>query len=87
MCLKSVVSLATTIFDNTIYVVFPKKMKVENEKHFLLECPLYTYIRSRILNICSTTDIYILLTHENQDLGNFLSNIFYHKNKKLKLIN
>jgi hypothetical protein len=36
--------------------------KVEYEKHFLLDCPAYTHIRSHFQNICHTTNLSNLLT-------------------------
>jgi hypothetical protein len=52
--------------------------RVEDEKHFLLDCPSYTHI-------CHITDLPNLLRHQNYgDLGTFLSNSFEHRNANLK---
>jgi hypothetical protein len=39
--------------------------RVEDENHFLLECPMYTHIRSQFQNICYNTNLPNLLTHQN----------------------
>ena len=58
--------------------------KVEDEKHFLLDCPAYTYIRSHFQNIDHTTNLPNLLSqHKYGDLGNLLLIIFEHRNKIL----
>ena len=50
---------------------------VEDEKHFLLDCPAYTHIRSQFKNICHVIDLPNLLSHQNYgDLGTLLSMIF-----------
>jgi hypothetical protein len=47
---------------------------VEFEKHFLLECPAYTYIRSQFKNIYHITYLPNLISHQNyNDLGTILS--------------
>ena len=59
--------------------------RVENEKHFLLECPAYTQIRSQFKNICHNTDLPNLLSHQNfSDIGMFLLMFFRHQNNILK---
>jgi hypothetical protein len=59
--------------------------KVEDEKHFLLDCPAYTQIRSNFQNICHTTNLSNLLTQQNYgDLGKLLLMFFEHRNKILK---
>jgi hypothetical protein len=59
--------------------------KVEDEKHFLLDCPAYTHIRSHFQNICHTTNLPNLLTQQNYgDLGKLLLMLFEHINKILK---
>jgi hypothetical protein len=59
--------------------------KVEDEKHFLLDCPAYTHIRSHFQNICHTTNLPNLLTQQNYgDLGKLLLMFFEHINKILK---
>ena len=58
---------------------------IEDETHFLLECPTYTYIRSPFHNICCNTDLPSLLTCQNYtELGMFLSKLFEHRNTILK---
>ena len=48
--------------------------KVEDEKHFLLGCPTYTYIRSHFQNIDHTTNLPNLLTQQKYgDLGKLLN--------------
>jgi len=43
---------------------------VEYEKHFLLKCPKYTYIKSQFQNICYNINLLNFLTHKNYgDLG------------------
>ena len=59
--------------------------KVEDEKHFLLDCPTYTHIRSHFQNICHTTNLPNLLTQQKYgDLGKLLLMLFEHRNKILK---
>ena len=55
--------------------------RVEYEKHFLLEFPVYTQIRSQFQNVCHNTDLRNLLSHQNfNDLGTLLLMIFKHQN-------
>jgi hypothetical protein len=42
--------------------------KVEDEKHFLLDCPTYTQIRSHFQNICHTTNLPNLITQQSTKL-------------------
>jgi hypothetical protein len=59
--------------------------KVEDEKHFLLDFPTYTQIRSHFQNTRHTTNLPNLLTQHNyDDLGKLLLMIFEHINKILK---
>jgi hypothetical protein len=59
--------------------------KVEDEKHFLLDCPAYTHIRSHFQNIDHTTILPDLLTQQKYgDLGKLLLMLFEHINKILK---
>jgi hypothetical protein len=59
--------------------------KVEDEKHFLLDCPAYTHIRSHFQNIDQTTNLPNLLTQQKYgDLGKLLLMLFEHRNKILK---
>jgi hypothetical protein len=51
--------------------------KVEYGKHFLLDCPAYTHIRSHFQNICHTTNLPNLLTQQKYgDLKNLLLMLF-----------
>jgi hypothetical protein len=51
--------------------------KVEDEKHFLLDCPAYTHIRSHFQNIDHTTNLPNLLTQQKYgDLGKLLLMLF-----------
>jgi hypothetical protein len=50
--------------------------KVEDENHFLLDCPTYTHIKSQFQNICYNTNLPNLFTHQNYgDLGMLFLNI------------
>ena len=58
-----------------------ENMNIEDEKHFLLECPVYTHIRSQFHNISCNTDLPILLTFQNySELGTLLTKLFEHRN-------
>ena len=58
--------------------------KVENEKHYV-RLTSYAHTASQFHNICNTIDLHNLLTNESQkDPRNFISNIFYQRNKRLK---
>ena len=60
-------------------------MSVEDENHFLLDCPAYTHIRSRFPNLCYNTNLPTLLTSQNySELGTLLVLLFEHRNKFLK---
>ena len=59
--------------------------KVEDENHFLLDCPAYTQIRSHFQTICQTTNLHKMLTKQKYgDLGKILLICFEHKNKIIK---
>jgi hypothetical protein len=59
--------------------------KVEDKKHFLLDRPTFTHVRSHFKNICHTTNLSNLLTQQKfGDLGKFLLMIFEHISKILK---
>ena len=58
-----------------------EKIKIEDENHFLLECPPYTHIRSQFHNLFCNTNLPLLLTCQNySELGTLLSNLFEHRN-------
>ena len=60
-----------------------ENMNIEDEKHFLLECPAYTHIRSQFHNLCY--DLPSLVTCQNySELMTLLSKLFEHKNTILK---
>ena len=42
-----------------------ENMNIEDENHFLLECPTYTHIRFQFHNLCCNTDLPSLLTCQN----------------------
>ena len=51
--------------------------KVEDENHFLLDCPTYTHTRSHFQNIDHTTNLPNLLTQQKYgDLGKLLFMFF-----------
>ena len=57
---------------------------IEDENHFLLECPAYNHIRSKFHNLCYNTDLPSLLQCQNySELGRLLSKLFEHRNKIL----
>jgi hypothetical protein len=59
--------------------------RVDDGKHFLLECFAYTHIKSQFQNICYNTNLTNLLTHQIYgDLIILLLNIFEHRNKIVK---
>ena len=65
-----------------------EKRNIEDENHFLLECPAYTHIRSQFHNICCNTDFPSLLACQNYSkLGMLLSKLFKHRNITLKQTN
>ena len=58
---------------------------IEDESHFLLECPTYTHIRSQFHNICYNIDLPNISIDQNYgDLGILVLKPFEHKNKILK---
>ena len=62
-----------------------ENMNIEDENHFLLECPMYTHIRCQFHNLYCTIDLPSLLTCQNySELGTFLSKLFKHMNTILK---
>ena len=62
-----------------------ENMNIEDENHFLLECPAYTHIRSQFHNLCCNTDLPSLLTCQSySELGTLLSKLFEHRNTILK---
>lgn len=63
-----------------------ESMSVEDESHFLLECPVYNHIRSQFPNLCYNSNLHDLLTCHG-DLGMLLSKLFDHKNKILQQSN
>jgi hypothetical protein len=53
--------------------------KVEDEKHFVLDCPAYTHIRSHFQNICHTTNLPNLLTQQKYgDIGKMTTLLMYY---------
>ena len=42
--------------------------KVENKKHVLLKCPMYSHIRSQFQNICNNINIPNPLTHQTMKI-------------------
>jgi hypothetical protein len=69
-------TIPKTPWDERIYHICDMK-RVEYEKHFLLECPSYTHIRSQFQMICHTIDLPNLFTQQNYgDLGMLLLNTF-----------
>ena len=56
--------------------------RVEDEKNFLLECPMYNQIRFQFQNICHNTNLPNFLSHLNfSDLEMLLLMFFKHQNK------
>ena len=77
-------SIPKTPWDERVCQLCDTK-KVEDEKHFLLDCPAYTHIRSHFQNIDHTTNIPNLFTQQKYgDLGKLLLMLFEHRNKILK---
>ena len=61
---------------------------IEDENHFLLECPAYTHIRSQFHNLCYNTNLPSILTCQNySDLRMLLIKLFEHSNTILKQTN
>jgi hypothetical protein len=53
--------------------------RVEDENHFLLECPTYIQIRSQFQNICHNTNLPNLISHQNYSyLETLLLMLFGH---------
>ena len=62
-----------------------ESMSVEDENHFILECPSNTHIRFEFHSIFYNTNLYNLLTCQNySELGKIPRKKFEHKNKILK---
>ena len=62
-----------------------ENMNIEDENHFLLECPPYTHIRSQFHNLCCNTHLPSLLNCQNySELETLLSKLFEHRNTILK---
>ena len=56
---------------------FCDNKKVEDKKHFFLDCSAYTYIRSHFQNIYHTTNLPNLLSQQKYgDLGKLLLMLF-----------
>ena len=75
------------------------KNKIENEEHFMIECPLYTPLRRGFENICSDTypryknltgeqKFIFLMSNENEkiirELGKYISESFILRDKMTK---
>ena len=61
-----------------------ENMNIEDENHFLLECPAYNHIRAQFHNLCCNADLLSLLRCQNyNELGRLLSKLFEHRNKIL----
>ena len=66
---------------------FCENMNIEDENHFLLECPAYNHIRAQFHNICCNIDLPSLLRCQNySELGRLLPKLFEHRNKILNQI-
>jgi hypothetical protein len=77
-------SIPKTSWDERVCHLCDTK-KVEDEKHFLLDCPTYTHIRSHFQNIYHTINLPNILTQQKYgDLGKLLLMLFEHRNKILK---
>jgi hypothetical protein len=73
-----------TLWDERIYNICDTK-RVEEEKHFLLDFPIYSQISSKFKNIFHNRDLPNLLSHKKYgDLQNLLSMFFEHRNTILK---
>jgi hypothetical protein len=69
-------TIPKTLWDERIFHICDTK-RVEDEKHFLLDFPTYSQIRSQFKNICHNIDLPNLLSHQNYgDLGMLLSMFF-----------
>jgi hypothetical protein len=77
-------TIPKTLWDERICHLFYTK-RVEDEKHFLLDCLVSTQIRSQFQNICHTTNVVNLLNHQNYgDLGILLLMLYECRDKILK---
>ena len=77
-------STPKTPWEDRICQIFDTK-KVEDEKHFLLDCLALTDIHSQFPNICHTYNLLDFLSQPNySDLEALLSLLFDHRNKVLK---
>jgi hypothetical protein len=77
-------SIPKTLWDERV-CHFCDTKKVEDENHFLLDCPTYTHIRSHFQNINHTTNLPNLLNKQKYgDLGKLLLVLLEHRNKLLK---
>jgi hypothetical protein len=77
-------SISKTPWDERVCHLCDTK-KVEDENHFLLDCPAYTHIKSHFQNIDHTTNLPNLLTQQKYgDLGKLLLMLFKYRNKILK---
>ena len=73
-------TIPKTSCDERIFHLCDTK-RVENEKHFLLNFPTYSQIRSHFKNIFHNTNLPNLLSHQNYgDLGILLSILFWNRN-------
>ena len=71
-------------WNDIIYHICDTK-KVEDEKHFLLDCLTLTHIHSQFPTICHTSNLIELLSQPTySDLGALISLLFNHRNKILK---
>ena len=62
-----------------------ENMNIKDEKHFFLEFPAYTHIRSQFHNLCCNPNLPRLLNYQNySELGTLLSKLFEHRNTILK---
>jgi hypothetical protein len=61
--------------------------RVEDEKHFLLECPAYTQIISQFQNICHNTDLPNLLSHQNFKDDPFITFITHRMKSSTSFVN
>ena len=63
------------------------KTKIENERHFLLECSMYTDLRHKFLNITNNHNFCLIqmLTAQNNDHMYRLSRYVFHAMNRRKL--
>ena len=62
-----------------------ENMNIEDEKHFLLECPAYTHIRSQFHNLCCNSNLPSLL--RTLIIGPFLFKKILHRKEFSTIIN